>query len=347
MIATGTMYYAQNVFVRAHTDAGITGVGECSAFPMIVGETQGTCFEMARDFAAIWKGKDATDIDGRLDELDLYAAGNYTAKSAFDMLLYDLAAKRAGTPLYQFLGGTRRSITSDLTIGIDTPQAMAAKALEYTRRGVTMIKVKIGKQPVEDVERVKQIREAVGPETELRADANQGWTFDEAAYALKAMEQYDIRFCEQPMRKWDDELLPELCRVSPVAIMADESVYTHHDAKRIIRNRAASYVNIKFAKSGGIREAIKINEVAELNGVQCMIGSMLESRLALSANVHFAMAHKNVVFFDLDTCLLGQLEDPVLGGVEYAGMDLHVTDAPGIGADVDQSYLDKCVAVII
>jgi len=341
------MYYAQNVFVRAHTDAGITGVGECSAFPMIVGETQGTCFEMARDFAAIWKGKDATDIDGRLDELDLYAAGNYTAKSAFDMLLYDLAAKRAGMPLYQFLGGTRRSITSDLTIGIDTPQAMAAKALEYTRRGVTMIKVKIGKQPVEDVERVKQIREAVGPESELRPDANQGWTFDEAAYALKAMEQYDIRFCEQPMRKWDDELLPELCRVSPVAIMADESVYTHHDVKRIIRNRAASYVNIKFAKSGGIREAIKINEVAELNGVQCMIGSMLESRLALSANVHFAMAHKNVVFFDLDTCLLGQLEDPVLGGVEYAGMDLHVTDAPGIGADVDQSYLDKCVAVII
>ena len=341
------MYYAQNVFVRAHTDAGITGVGECSAFPMIVGETQATCFEMARDFAAIWKGKDATDIEARLNELDLYAAGNYTAKSAFDMLLYDLAAKKAGMPLYQFLGGRKRTITTDLTIGIDTPEAMAAKALEYTGRGVAIIKVKLGKQPVEDIERVKQIRRAVGPQTELRADANQGWTLDEAVYALKALAEYDVRFCEQPMRKWDDELLPELCRISPVPIMADESVYTHHDAERIIGNKAASYINIKFAKSGGIREAIKINEVAELNGVQCMIGSMLESRLALTANVHFAMAHKNVVFFDLDTCLLGQLEDPVLGGMEYAGMDLHVTDAPGIGADVDQSYLDKCVAVII
>jgi len=347
VIATGTMYYAQNVFVRAHTDAGITGVGECSAFPMIVGETQATCFEMARDFAAIWKGKDATDIEARLNELDLYAAGNYTAKSAFDMLLYDLAAKKAGMPLYQFLGGRKRTITTDLTIGIDTPEAMAAKALEYTGRGVAIIKVKLGKQPVEDIERVKQIRRAVGPQTELRADANQGWTLDEAVYALKALAEYDVRFCEQPMRKWDDELLPELCRISPVPIMADESVYTHHDAERIIGNKAASYINIKFAKSGGIREAIKINEVAELNGVQCMIGSMLESRLALTANVHFAMAHKNVVFFDLDTCLLGQLEDPVLGGMEYAGMDLHVTDAPGIGADVDQSYLDKCVAVII
>ncbi|MGX5688684.1 mandelate racemase/muconate lactonizing enzyme family protein [Arcticibacter tournemirensis] len=347
VIATGTMYYAQNVFVRAHTDAGISGVGECSAFPMIVGETQATCFEMARDFAAIWKGKDATDIEARLNELDLYAAGNYTAKSAFDMLLYDLAAKKAGMPLYQFLGGRKRTITTDLTIGIDTPEAMAATALEYTGRGVAIIKVKLGKQPMEDIERVKQIRRAVGPQTELRADANQGWTFDEAVYALKALAEYDVRFCEQPMRKWDDELLPELCRISSVPIMADESVYTHHDAKRIIGNKAASYVNIKFAKSGGIREAIKINEVAGLNGVQCMIGSMLESRLALTANVHFAMAHKNVVFFDLDTCLLGQLEDPVLGGVEYAGMDLHVTDAPGIGADVDQSYLDKCVSVII
>ncbi|KAA8485855.1 o-succinylbenzoate synthase [Arcticibacter tournemirensis] len=347
VIATGTMYYAQNVFVRAHTDAGITGVGECSAFPMIVGETQATCFEMAKDFAAIWKGKDATDIEARLNELDLYAAGNYTAKSAFDMLLYDLAAKKAGMPLCQFLGGRKRTITTDLTIGIDTPEAMAAKALEYTGRGVAIIKVKLGKQPIEDIERVKQIRRAVGPQTELRADANQGWTFDEAVYALKALAEYDVRFCEQPMRKWDDQLLPELGRISPVPIMADESVYTHHDAKRIIENKAASYINIKFAKSGGIREAIKINEVAEINGVQCMIGSMLESRLALTANVHFAMAHKNVVFFDLDTCLLGQLEDPVLGGVEYAGMDLHVTDAPGIGADVDQSYLDKCVAVII
>ncbi len=93
-IATGTMDYAQNVFIRAHTDTGITGVGECSAFPMIVGETQATCFEMAKDFAAIWKGKDATDIEARMDELHLYTAGNYTIKSAFDLALYDIAANK-------------------------------------------------------------------------------------------------------------------------------------------------------------------------------------------------------------------------------------------------------------
>jgi L-alanine-DL-glutamate epimerase-like enolase superfamily enzyme len=129
--------------------------------------------------------------------------------------------------------------------------------------------------------------------------------------------------------------------------MADESVYTHHDAGRIIRNKAARFINIKFAKSGGINEAIKINQVAEANGMPCMLGSMLESRFALTANVHFAMAFTNLQFFDLDTCLLGQLADPVIGGFWYNGMALEVTDEPGIGATVDQAYLDKLESVRI
>lgn len=346
-IATGTMNYAQNLFVRAHTDAGISGVGECSAFPMIVGETQATCFEMARDFALIWKGKDVEDIEARMNELHEYAAGNYTAKSAFDLAIYDIAAKKAGLPLYQFLGGTRKTITTDLTIGIDTPEAMAAKARDYKERGVSIIKVKLGKQPDEDVQRMRQIRQAAGPDVEIRIDANQGWTYHDALFALRGMAEFDIQFCEQPLRTWDDEYLPELCRLSPIPIMADESVYTYRDAKRIIRNKAAQYINIKFAKSGGIQGALRIAEVAHQYGVNCMIGSMLESRLALTANVHFAMAHNNIIFYDLDTCLLGQLEDPVIGGVVYRGMDLYVDDVPGIGADVDQSYLERCVQVIV
>ena len=98
-IATGTMHYAQNIFIRIHTDAGFYGVGECSAFPMIVGETQATCFEMAKDFAALWKGNEAGDISQRMAELHAFTAFNATIKSAFDMALYDLAAKTASQPL--------------------------------------------------------------------------------------------------------------------------------------------------------------------------------------------------------------------------------------------------------
>ena len=103
--------------------AGLTGVGECSAFPMIVGETQSTCFEMARDFAGLWKNKEALDIPGRLKDLDDFTAFNATVKSAFDMALYDLAAKQAALPLYQFLQGNKKPLETDLTIGIGEPDA--------------------------------------------------------------------------------------------------------------------------------------------------------------------------------------------------------------------------------
>jgi len=346
-IATGTMDFAQNTFIRAHTDNGLTGVGECSAFPMIVGETQATCYEMAKDFAALWKNKDALDIQARLAELHSFTAGNYTIKSVFDMVLYDLAAKHANQPLYQFLGGEKRKIETDITIGIASPEAMAQSALKFKEQGFNIIKVKLGKQPDEDVKRIKQIRNAVGADITLRLDANQGWTFDEAAFVLQALAKYNIQFCEQPMRAYNDESLPKLCQLSPIPIMADESVYTSHDAERIIRNKAATYINIKFAKSGGINEAIQINHVAEQNNMRCMQGGMLESRLALTANVHFAMAFKNICFFDLDTCLLGHLQDPVIGGCKYNGMQLEIEDAPGIGADVDQQYLDGLEKVVV
>ena len=346
-IATGTMEYAQNLFIRIHTTEGITGVGECSAFPMIAAETQATCFEMAKDFAKLWKNKDAADIDARLNELDLFTAGNYTAKSAFDLALYDLAAKAANQPLYQFLGGKQKPIESDLTIGIGTPEQMAETAAEFKAKGVNMIKVKLGKAPEDDIERIRQIRHAIGDDIILRIDANQGWDYDDAVTALTALGQFNIQFCEQPMRKWNDELLPALCKISPIPLMADESVFTHHDAERIIRNNACTYINIKFAKSGGIHEAILINEVAEKNKIACMMGGMLESRVALTAKVHFAMAKDNVKFYDLDTCLLGHLADPVIGGVTYSGMHLQLTDAPGIGADVDDAYLKKLEQVVI
>ena len=341
-IATGTMHYAQNVFIRIHTSAGIYGVGECSAFPFITGETQETCLAMAKDFAQLLKGKDALDIQGRLKELDDFTARNPTAKSAFDMALHDIAAKASDQPLYQFLGGTKRSIETDITIGIGTPYEMAEQALKYQQDGAHILKIKLGKKVAEDLERIEEIRRAVKPEMELRIDANQGWSFIDAVYALQSMKDMKIEFCEQPMRSWYDDYLPELCEKSPIAIMADESCYHHHDARRLLKIKSCHSINIKFAKSGGIMEAKKIHDLAEEAGIPCMIGSMLESRLALTANLHFAYANPNILFFDLDTCIMGQLEDPVVGGVIYNGFFLDVNDDIGIGADVEESFLKNC-----
>lgn len=341
-IATGTMQYAQNVFIRVHTDEGHTGVGECSAFPMIVGETQATCYEMAKDFAGLWKGKNPLEIEARLAELNDFTAFNSTVKSAFDMALYDIGAKKAGKPLYAFLGGGIKEMETDLTIGIDTPETMADTARNFIARGVHIIKIKLGHNVNEDILRVKMIREAVGPAIKLRIDANQGWSYDNAVKALTGMGEYDVEFCEQPMRYWNDELLPALRQISPIKIMADETVYDHHDAERIIKAGGCDYVNIKFSKSGGINEAIKINKVCAANGIQCMMGGMLESRVALTAFAHFASATSNIIFYDMDTCMLGHKVDPVKGGLKFNGFNVQLPNAHGIGADIEEEFLEDC-----
>ena len=346
-IATGTMDHAQNVFIRVHTESGSYGVGECSAFPMIVGETQDTCLVMAREFAKLWSGEDALDIQARLQQLHDFTAGNTTIKSAFDMALYDIAAKHAGLPLYQFLGGEKRIVASDITIGIASPAKMALKATEFKRSGAAILKVKLGKNAAADIGRVKKIREAVGPDLKIRIDANQGWSFDDAVFALQAIGEYDIEFCEQPMRTWYDDKLPELMRLSPVKIMADESVYNHHDARKQIDNSCCDYINIKLAKSGGIFEAKQIHDLAAEKGIACMMGGMLESRIALSANLHFVYASPNIRFYDLDTCMLGHLEDPCMGGVIYDGYKLNISDTPGVGADADEEFLAQCERITI
>lgn len=346
-IATGTMYHAQNLFIRMETDEGLTGVGECSAFPLITGESQATCFEMAREFAAVLKNKNAADISGRLNDLDHFTAFNTTAKSAFDMALYDLAAQRAGLPLYKFLNGNKKPLETDLTIGIGDPEHMAAQAIEFKNNGVRIIKIKLGKDGKTDIERVKKIRTAVGDAIKLRIDANQGWDFPTAKEVLMKLGDSQIELCEQPMRYWNDHLLPELRKISPVKIMADESVFDHHDAERLIGAKACDYINIKFSKSGGIAEAIRINEVCEKNEVACMMGGMLESRLALTAFAHFALSQNNIKFYDMDTCLLGHQTDPVTGGVRYNGYFLEVPETPGIGADIDEDFLKGCQQAVV
>lgn len=341
-IATGTMDYAQNTLIKIYTTNGIIGYGECSAFPMIVGETQNTCLILAQDFAKLWKGKNALELAERMNELDAFIAGNTTIKSAFDMALYDLAAKNENKPLYEYLLGEIRPIETDITVGIDTADAMAKKALEFKKNGASILKIKLGKTPQEDIARMKKIRDVIGLDIPIRIDANQGWSYEGAVTVLQALADLNVQFCEQPMRTYNDYLLPSLRQKVSVSIMADESCYNHFDAQRLIRDKACDSINIKLAKSGGIREALKIHEEASRHNIPCMIGGMLESRLALSAKVHFAYACKGVTYFDMDTCMIGHLEDPIKGGVAFDGYHISLTNAIGIGAEVEETFLKNC-----
>ncbi|MFM2233120.1 MAG: hypothetical protein RJB31_1821 [Bacteroidota bacterium] len=347
VIATETCYAAKNIYLKINTDSGVFGVGECSPFPMLVGETQDSCFHVGKELANIIIGKNPTALAERMNELHAHIAFNSTIKSAFDMALHDIAAKALNMPLYKFIGGQKKTIQTDLTIGISSPENMAEKAIAFVEQGVKIIKVKLGKNGKEDIERIKKIRMAVGESIQLRIDANQGWDYATALETLQAIEPFKIEFCEQPMHHYLDPMLPALKKNTKIPIMADESVFDHFDAERLISNESCSYINIKLAKSGGILEAIKIADTAAAHGIPCMLGGMVESRLALTAKVHLAMSHENIQFYDLDTCLLGHLADPVIDGARYNNYFLELDELPGIGADISPVFLDGAEKIII
>jgi L-alanine-DL-glutamate epimerase-like enolase superfamily enzyme len=345
-IALGRIEAAKNILVRVWANDGTYGLGEGSPLGYVTGETQATAFEAARALAPLLLGKNPLAIEARMWELDRFIMGNPTVKSAFDMALYDLAAKKAGLPLYALLGGEKRLFWTDDTIGIDTPEAMARAALDVARQGYPAIKVKLGTNHADDVARIRAIREAVGSEIPLRIDANQGWDAVAAVHILRDLARFNIQYCEQPVAHWNVEAMQQVWAASPISIMADESLFDHHDATRLVRLGACDYFNIKLAKCGGIHKALKIDAVAEGAGIQCMLGCMWETRLALSAGAHLVSARRNIAFADLDGAT-AHSQDPVSGGITYEAGQIHLPDAPGHGADIEPGILKALEGVSI
>ena len=345
-ISLGTIDAARNMLVQINTDEGLTGWGEGSPFWMIVGETQASGLAAAQDMARLLigestRGRDPLDIEGCMNTLLRYLPGHPTTRSMFDMALYDIAAKRANMPLYQYLGGSNRTLVTDETIYLNDPDRMADDARRIEANGAEAIKIKVGTTAQADLDRLAMIRQAIRYETPIRLDANQGWDVPTARTVLGAIGDWNVQYCEQPVRRHDIAGLRSLRQSVNVPIMADESLFDATDALRLVREEAVDYFNIKLSKSGGIHEALKINAVAEAAGMACMLGCMSESRLALTANAHFASAKQNIRFLDLDACF-EHAEDPVLGGIVYDGYLITLPDVPGIGAEIDPVFLAKC-----
>ena len=347
-ISLGTSHLAENIVIKIHTGDGLTGTGEACPEINIAGETQAAAMEVAKILAAGLKGKDPLAIEDRIMDMDRIIDRNQTIKSAFDMALYDLLGRKAGLPLYRLLGGgNTREIQTDMTVYLGTPEKMAEQALGYKRDGFPCIKVKLGVSAVEDIERIRAIRTAVGNEIPLRIDANQGWDVVTAIQVLKALEPYNIEHCEEPVPKWNNAGLKKVSENSPIPVMADESVFDHKDAFRLASMGACDYFNIKFSKSGGIHNALKINAIAEAAGIRCQVGCMSESRFALTALCHFVAARNNIAWFDIDASL-SHAEDPVTGGIIYGENGLwELPVSPGIGADFDPGFLERMKKTVI
>jgi len=332
---------AQSVFLRITAEDGTYGMGEANPTWGITGETQAINLAGAPDLARLILGRSPLDIEGRTRDLGRYLVHNSTLRCAFDMALYDLAAKLADLPLYAFLGGGKRVFWTDTTIGIADPGSMAQKAMDYQRRGFKAVKVKLGTTKDQDVDRIRRIREAVGDEIPLRIDANQGWDPPVAMGILKALEPFGIEYCEQPVAHWDLRNMRRVRERTSIPIMADESLFDHHDAFKLAALGACDYFNIKLAKSGGIHTALKINALAESAGIPCMVGCMVETRLGLTAAAHLVSARPNIRYADLDGFYF-LAEDPIVGGAQWKVGEITLPDTPGHGADVDPAFLERC-----
>jgi L-alanine-DL-glutamate epimerase-like enolase superfamily enzyme len=348
VISLGPQYDADNIVVVINTNAGIKGWGECSPYMSINGESMDTCFIVGQYLAKALKGKDSLQIEECTKAMDRIITRNESIKSAFDMALYDIAAQHAGLPLYKFLGGEKNKIIStDMTVGLDSPEKMASDAAEYKAAGFPSIKVKLGTTTVEDVNRIKAIRAAIGDELPLRIDANQGWSVETAIATLQALKEFGIEHCEEPIARWNFMALPQVRKNSPIKIMSDESCFDEHDALRLAKLNACDYFNVKLGKSGGIFHALKILEVAKEHNLKLQVGCFMESRLAITALVHFAYSSDLIVHYDLDTPLMLK-EDPVVGGMTFLDNGIvEIDEAFGIGATIDEAYLKNCDKIVI
>lgn len=333
--ALRTVNSVEDVIVEIHTDTGHIGYGEAPPTGVITGDTTDGILGAMRDhIAKTLIGRDVDDFEDVMLALQRCIVHNTSAKAATDMALWDLYGQLYRVPVYKMLGGSRKQLVTDLTISVNDPEEMAKDALDAVARGYDCLKVKVGANPVLDVARLAAVRNAVGSEILLRIDANQAWTPKQAVKILNQMQDkgLDIEFVEQPVKARDFEGMKYVTERSYVPVLADESVFSPEDAVTIMAMGAADLVNIKLMKCGGIYNGLKIASAAEIYGVECMIGCMLEAKVSVNAAIHLACAKQIITKIDLDGPVLCS-EDPVRGGATFAEKFITVSDAPGLGIE--------------
>ncbi|MBP1948840.1 mandelate racemase/muconate lactonizing enzyme family protein [Virgibacillus litoralis] len=334
--ALRTVTVAESVVVKVTCDNGVVGYGEAPPTHVITGDSLPSInYAITKIFKPLLLGESLRNREQVFERLYKSAVGNTSAKAAVDMAIYDCVAQQASMPLSEFLGGYSSTIETDYTVSVNEPDEMADDAQQYIHDGFSILKVKVGKDKIEkDIERIKAIRKRIGGHALIRLDANQGWHAKEAVRAIQKMEDLglDVELVEQPVKAHDVEGLKYVTENTQTPIMADESVFSIHDAKRVLENGAADLINIKLMKAGGIHEALRIAKLAHIYGVECMVGSMIETKIGITAAAHFAASQPNVNRYDFDAPLM-LAEDLIEGGITYKESDIELGVGTGLGIE--------------
>jgi len=335
-IAYETIESTTNIFLRLATDKAIVGFGCAAPDLQITGETPESVLKAIADVISPGiKGSDPLRRAMLIERLAPLLKSQPSALAALDMALHDILGKISGLPLWKLLGGFRDRIRTSVTIGILPEEQTVKRAQEFVAQGFKSLKLKGGLDVDSDIARVLKVREAVGPETELRFDANQGFTVEQALKFVQKTRTARLELIEQPTPKGHPDLLGRVTSSVSLPVMADESLMTLRDAFRLARRDVVDMVNVKLMKVGGISVALQINSVARSAGFEVMVGCMDEAALGIAAGLHFALALPNVVYADLDGHL-DLIDDPSQGAVLLRKGVLFPTENPGLGFDLSR-----------
>jgi len=277
-------------------DDGRTGLGYAHAIAAIT--THGEGAEAALKYLCPrLVGRDASDINGIMDEIEFVLAGQFSAKAAIDMALHDLLARQLSVPLHVLLGGKRReTLPQARIVSIKSPQQMAENAVKLTKEGFRTLKLKLSGDAALDTERVRAVREAVGPEPRITLDPNQSYNAKGIIAAFRLMEKHAINLLEQPVPTADLAGLKLVTQTLPVPVEADESADSVAAVWRIANERIADCVNLKITKLGGIRNVLAAMRICEAGGIICRFGAAFGPALLQAFSSHVAASARDLPF---------------------------------------------------
>lgn len=323
----------EDVIVMIKADNGAIGYGSAAATPAITGETQGSiCSAIQTILAPKLIGQRLDNLNQLLQSIEMSLLGNSSAKAAIDIALHDLFAQYCQIPLYKFLGGSSNKIKTSMTISVKEPIAMAQDAKLFVEKGFHTIKIKVGLNPAEDIERIKAVRAAVGENITILIDANQGWSAKDSIKVIRAIEQQNLAvdMVEQPVKAHDLVNLKFIRERVDSIIFADESCFSPADALTIAKLNACDGINIKLMKCGGIYNANAIYHITSSARMACMVGCMLESPIGIAAMASFGVSKPDILYADLDPIALIK-QNPIIEGAQLVGNEIVLSDQPGLG----------------
>jgi len=341
-MARVTITTADNVLVRIEAEGGAVGWGEAASAPTMTGDTQASLVAAVRFLAPLLVGEDAWMRPALMRKLAAALYGNTGARSAIELALIDLAGRAADLPAIDFVGGAmRRAVAPMWLLGNATPAEDAAEARARLAEGFRFFKVKVGAKTVEgDIASTLAVRNALGSELPICADANCGFSHDAARRYLAATEEAGLLFLEQPFGADDIKGLAALARTAPIAIGADEGIHSLHDIEAHA-TAGAGGVSLKLIKLGGLSAALAAGALCRRLGLAVNIAAkMSESSLASAAAVHLACAVENIDW-GVSLTHFYLAEDIVRQPLAMANGLVALPLGAGLGVDIDEAAVAR------